>query len=343
MTETGECLSVSVVVCCFNSEQRLPIVLRHLLRQRLDKAISWEVIIVDNASSDATAQIPHIVWPPNPPAPLRVVKESRRGLSGARRRGYEVARGSLISFIDDDNWVCEDWVQRVHDIFVAHPKVGACGGFSVAIFEGTEPSWFAGLQSSYAVGAQASKTGYVPDERGWLTGAGLSIRRSALSTLFNAGFEQLNPDRTGKALTSGGDVELCIALRLAGWRLYYDSELVYQHHMPKRRLTASHRRRLHFAFGRGDVVLSHYRTALDLGPAAEPSGVERAPLLRECYWAVRRLARLVLQSRGQNAPSVQHGASLAYQCGYLWELMRSSRHFRSHRQRVFALARRLRA
>src|SRR5690349_19047855 len=176
-----EPLSLSVVICCFNSEQRLPHVIRHLLSQEGDDAISWEVVIIDNASSDATASVARSHWPTDARAPLRVIEEKRRGLSDARRRGFEAERGSIISFVDDDNWVCKDWVRRVHDIFAKHLEVGACGGLSVAMFEDVEPTWFPALQGSYAVGPQATRAGYVPEERGWLVGAGLSIRRAALT------------------------------------------------------------------------------------------------------------------------------------------------------------------
>lgn len=51
------------------------------------------------------------------PAPLRVVLEPRLGSNLARERGLREARYELVSFIDDDNWVNENWVSTVsHDV-----------------------------------------------------------------------------------------------------------------------------------------------------------------------------------------------------------------------------------
>jgi len=335
-------IAISVVVCCFNSEQRLPAVLQHLLRQERDDTISWEVVVVDNASSDATAMVAREIWPSNARAQLHVVEERRPGLSHARRRGIEAARGAIVSFVDDDNWVCADWIWRVHDIFARHPEVGACGGMGVAVFEANEPAWFHALQGSYAVGPQAAEAGYVPDERGWLAGAGLSIRRSALMALFQAGFENLNLGRVGKALTSSEDVELCLALRLAEWRLYYDPRLNYQHFMPKNRMLLSHRRQMQFANGRAQVVLCHYFAALAGRSLAESSRSGRLEWLRQYCRALLSLVGSMLVFPVRGIRSVTYRADLIHQIGFVTALGCSPRSFAADRKRVFAFAKRLR-
>jgi len=342
LTRAPDRLSISVVICCFNSEQRLPKVLQHLLRQKVDASVSWEVIVVDNASSDATANVPQTFWPMTATVPLRIVEEKRQGLSYARRRGAGAAEGAVVGYLDDDNWVSENWVQRVHDIFDLHPDIGACGGRGVAVFESTEPSWFALLQRSYAVGPQSLSGGYIRDELGWLGGAGLCIRRSALLALFDAGFENLNRGRTGRSLASGEDMELCLALRLAGWQLYYDPELVFCHHIPQLRVTPSYRRRLHFAFGRTDVALTHYHAVLNIVPSAQQSRDPKQALLREWYWAIRRLVRLLVRPPARKACWLPYRMNVIQHSGFFWELIRSSRSFEAHRRQVFVLARRLR-
>ena len=51
----------------------------------------------------------------------------RAGQSFARLRGLAEARYEFLSFIDDDNWVCEDWVQIAYSQMLAHPDVGLLG------------------------------------------------------------------------------------------------------------------------------------------------------------------------------------------------------------------------
>lgn len=54
---------VSVVICCYNSTSRLEATLSHLARQRITQQLDWEVIIVDNGSDDATAELAYRLWP----------------------------------------------------------------------------------------------------------------------------------------------------------------------------------------------------------------------------------------------------------------------------------------
>ena len=77
------------------------------------------------------------------------------------------------------------------------------------------------------------------------------------------GFSAGLADRTGTSISSGGDSELCLALRLAGWRLSYDPRLRLRHYLPSSRLEWDYLRRLRRAFGASSVVLDAYRFAAE--------------------------------------------------------------------------------
>jgi len=83
-----ERLGVSIVICCHNSARLLPKTLSHLKRQRVPDGLSWEVVIVDNASTDDTGRIARGCWAEGGPVCLRVIREPRLGLSYARERGF---------------------------------------------------------------------------------------------------------------------------------------------------------------------------------------------------------------------------------------------------------------
>jgi len=249
-------MGTSIVICCHNSAKRLPETLAHLARQVSTDALPWEVIVVDNASTDDTAKVALACWPAGHPAPLRVEAEPNPGLMYARRRGLAAARYDLVSFIDDDNWVCPEWVGLVHRIMSEHPEVGALGGQVEAVCEVEPPPWFEQHKGCYAVGRQAPESGDVTDTRGHLWGAGLTIRREAWIRLLSAGYRPLLSDRKGKALSSGGDTEICLALRLSGWRLWYDERLTMKHYLPAQRLRWAYLRGLHRGFGLAWTVLN---------------------------------------------------------------------------------------
>lgn len=249
---------VSIVVCCYNSAQRLPQTLAHLASQEVADEFPWEVIVVDNASTDGTAQIAKESWPQEILAPLRVFHEPRQGLSYARHQGFTKATYEIISFVDDDNWVCPEWVQTVAEIMSEHPHVGACGGFSEAVSEATLPWWFEHYQCDYAVGTQAQEAGDVTLTRGFLWGAGLNIRKQAWQQLLDKGFRSLLTGRQGVKLTSCEDYEFCLALRSAGWHLWYEPRLRLRHCLPASRLQWSYLRRLKRGFGASSVGLDPY-------------------------------------------------------------------------------------
>lgn len=255
--------AVSVVICCHNSAHELPETLAHLSRQTIDDPDAWEVIVIDNASTDGTADVALRIWQGHTSVAFRVVREDRLGLIHARLRGAAEARHEILSFIDDDNWVCPDWIERVARTFEEHPDVGACGGRISAVFEGgVEPAWFNVGQASYAIGTQGPHTGYVPERRGHLWGAGLSIRASAWQQAVVEGLSPRLVGSQGKNLSRGDDTEICYALRLFGWKLWYDEALTLSHHIPKERQSWRHLRQLRRGGGQASVYLDAYRYAL---------------------------------------------------------------------------------
>ncbi len=248
---------VSVVICCYNSALRLPKALHHLLAQTPPASIPWEVLVINNASTDDTVAVAKAQWPSDAPAPLRIVDESQPGLIYARERGIKEAHYEYINFIDDDNWVAPGWVEIIFDVMHNHPEVAACGGRIDAAPEETPPAWFERYQNNYAVGTY-ERAGDITDHRVWLLGAGITVRNKAIQDLRAHGFVSRLTGRKGKSLSAGEEFELCFALVMAGWRLWYEPRLSLQHFIPRQRLTWDYLRRLHRGFGRTTVVHEIY-------------------------------------------------------------------------------------
>lgn len=249
---------VSVVICCHNSAQKLPQTLAHLAAQKVTELIPWEVIVIDNASTDGTAQAAQDAWPQDSVA-LRVIHESQLGLSYARWRGFREAKYEFVCFVDDDNWVSPEWVQTVFEVMSEHEEVGACGGFIEEVCEGDPPWWFERYKNCYAPGAQGQEEGGDVTWRRFLMGAGLTIRKRAWQHLVDAGFNFLLVGRQGARLTAGEDHELCFALCLAGWRLWYEPRLRLRHFLPADRLKWSLLRRQSRGAGRCEPGLDPYQ------------------------------------------------------------------------------------
>jgi glycosyltransferase involved in cell wall biosynthesis len=230
----------------------------HLARQKIPPNFGYEVVVVDNASTDGTAEVAQTIWARfGSSISLRIEHEARLGLAWARLAGVSAARGRIVSFIDDDNWVSPDWCVRLSDDFRRDPSVGVVGARGIAVLEESRPSWFERFESGFAVGSQRCTTGYLAPPR-YFYGAGTSFRRCALAQLFAHGFRPALQGRAGQGLGAGDDAELCLALSLAGWRLWYDDDLTFEHHLPRRRLCEAYLKDLYFEFGYASALLDAY-------------------------------------------------------------------------------------
>ncbi len=263
---------MSVVVPSHNGAGLLPRTLSRIASQRTSPGLEWEVVVVDNASSDGTADVARAAWPADAPAPLRVVRESKLGLSKAHARGFAEARGEVVSWVEDDNLIAPGWVEIAWSTMAEHREVGACGGFNEPVCESPMPWWFPQRQGYYACGAQG-EPGDVTETRGYLWGAGMTVRRSAWRGLVEGGFRPLLVDRRGRSnYNSGGDSEICFALRLSGWRLWFEPGLHLWHSLSSHRLKWSYLRRLVRGVGGSSVGLDPYLRALGHPGTEQVSG-----------------------------------------------------------------------
>lgn len=249
---------ISVIICCFNSAQRIPETLRHLAQQKVTIDIKWEIIIVNNNSTDDTSHVAHQTWADlDVKTPLKIINESKPGLSFARRRGINTASYEYILFCDDDNWLYPNYIETAHQILSTHSEVGVIGGRGEPACDLVLPHWFTTYQEAYAVGVQALHSGDVT-QRGFVWGAGMVFRKSIYYKLKKAGFSSLLTDRKGDVLSSGGDSEICKWFILAGYRLYYDENLVFKHFIPETRLTKNYFEKLFVGLNNSKRQLAKY-------------------------------------------------------------------------------------
>jgi hypothetical protein len=164
--------------------------------------------------------------------------------------------------IDDDNCVSRNWIQGIYNCLKDNPTVAIVGGMGEAIFEKEPPEWFEKFQLSFAVGPQASTDGILLKSVSFLYGAGLTVRKEIWDLIVSNGFEFLLTGRKGKQISSGEDSEMCLAVLLAGYDIYYNSKLTFKHFMPASRLTKSYIKRLSGSFGRAAVINDIYISSL---------------------------------------------------------------------------------
>jgi glycosyltransferase involved in cell wall biosynthesis len=247
---------VSIIICCYNSAKRIIPTLEHLQKQKFDFQIDWEIILVDNNSSDNTIEVASNFWNTNIATQLFIIKEPQIGQAYARNTGVKNAKYSILSYIDDDNWVPNNYVSTVMTTFEKNDKIGVLGCNIIGEFEVEPPNWIIDYLDGYAIGQLYNQANVT--ELGAVYGAGMSIRKSALELLFNKGWQPYLSGRSKKKLYSGDDTELCYALRLFNYQIYYDKDLTIKHYIPKERLQLDYLLNLFRGFGASDVVLKAY-------------------------------------------------------------------------------------
>jgi len=301
-------MKISVIICCYNSEVRIGLTLESLLAQQFQSAVSWEVVLIDNNCTDKTVEVAQRAWGASS-IPLRVVEECTPGLSAARDCGVVESKGEYILFCDDDNWLDPDYLQSALDFMDDALDYAAIGGWGDVVSDPgvSMPVWFEEFETKYACG----KTGSEGDVD-TLVGAGMFIRKKALLGLSEAGFKSLLSDRKGNALSSGGDLELSLALRLIGWKLYFSEDLYFKHYMPAGRLTEDYLVRMCHGHALSRPVIGEYGRLLTL---QYPHGQFLRKLVPFWLLAVYRLLRGrlgLLRKRGNNlAASVQYAIESA--------------------------------
>ena len=248
---------VSVVICCYNSSKVLPKTLEHLSMQIVSDSMNWEVVVIDNASTDETAETAIRLWKEyGSPTELSVFQESTPGLSAARKLGTLKSRYETLIFCDDDNWLCDSYVSKAYEI-MKESSISVCGGEGNAVSDVPLPDWFKKNQRSFAVGPQANETGSI---NAYPYGAGMVLRTSVLQKVYQLGFESQLSDRKGKQLSSGGDGEISEWMAIIGagnW--YFDSALKFDHYIDPERLSLSYLNRLNVGFGQMTPVIRLYK------------------------------------------------------------------------------------
>ncbi|MGF1924714.1 MAG: glycosyltransferase, partial [Bacteroidia bacterium] len=239
---------VSVIVCCYNSVKRLPETVKHLAQQIVPDDINWEVIIVNNASSDHTYEtaVSELRRYETLVNRAKVLNESKPGLSFARELGITTAKYAYIIFCDDDNWLASNYVALSHKIMSENHTIGALGGESDAATDADQfPDWFENAKGSFAVGKQQSYDGFTNRN---LWGAGMIIRKELYKKCFPPEYPSYLTGRNGSKLSAGEDTEYCLRLQLKNYRLYYDSRLKFTHFISQSRLSQTYYANLGIGF-----------------------------------------------------------------------------------------------
>jgi glucosyl-dolichyl phosphate glucuronosyltransferase len=225
-------MDISVIISTYNRGAGLRATLDSLVAQDAP-GLDYEIIVVDNNSSDDTGEVIRVFAAAHPR--VHHLFEARQGVSHGRNAGLAVAAAPIVAFTDDDVIAPPSWLASIARAFQQHPEVDYVTGRILPIWVVPAPSWMATVNNGpcalFDRGDTARISGPARFFPGWAT-ANIAFRRAVFDRLggFNGEFPR------------GQDLELILRVWRAGMRGYYAPDVAVRHTVHPERMTKAYHR-----------------------------------------------------------------------------------------------------
>lgn len=313
----------TVLICTYNRAASLGPTLDSLARTALARTLTWDVLVVDNNSSDDTRRVVES-RAGDFPVPLRYLFEGRQGKSNALNTGLRATAARVIVFTDDDVRVPPGWLEAAVGPLLDRLDIDYTGGPVQPIWGAPPPDWLdpsGNMGGTIAVKNHGAEPFIFEDQRKTPLGVNMAARRELIERI--GGFR---PDlgRSGSSLLGQEQAEFFYRSREARARGLYVPSMVLEHEVSASRLTFAYYRRWWYWKGVSHSRLHriHGRTELGLELAKTPhlAGVPRFVLRA----AVRHIAGAIAAFvRGSPAETAESFVKVAYCVGYVREHRRT--------------------
>lgn len=207
-----------------------------LIRQDFEKE-EFEIIVVDNNSTDNTAELIHEFKARHSDLRIRYCFEKQQGQSHARNKGILEAQGKILAFTDDDGVPDSHWLSELYKIYQKEERVGCVGGRVILDLPQEIPGWYneelgrqflAGFDLKVHQPMEVTQVYYFP------FGVNISFLKEAL---LEVGLFDPNLGKVGKQTLTGDETDRCLALYQKNWRIFYQPAAIVCHVIPPERMT----------------------------------------------------------------------------------------------------------
>lgn len=242
-------MTLSIIICSYNRASYISDALTSLYVQSsgLD---NFEVIFVDNNSTDNTKEV-YAQWrQTNTNGQFTFISEMQQGASFARNTGAAIAKGEWVCFMDDDAVATTDYVKNIIKHIQDQPFIVGFGGRIIPKYIPGEPKWMSYYVSSlvgnfdYAPTACAFENGKYPLE------SNMIVKKSVYDQI--GGFNVNLPGVVGTLRIGGEGKELFYKIIALGHTIYYDPSICVHHVVEVKKLTSEYMYRVASGIGRGE-------------------------------------------------------------------------------------------
>jgi glucosyl-dolichyl phosphate glucuronosyltransferase len=251
METTSPTVDLSLLVCTYNRCGDLRELLETALAQETEGRFTYEVVVVDNNSSDNTRSVVEALIAAGHKN-LRYVFESRQGKSHALNTGLQAVRGWAYVITDDDFVLPADWARGIYDGLTQNPDVAFVSGKVLPLWQADPPRWLTKRHWSALAMADYGDQQFITDESHQICLLACAFRVADVAEV--GGYHgELGPqkDRTGAT----EDLDLLIRLWKSGRKGLYLPHVSFLHKATADRLTKSYHRRWHRDHGRSYAIM----------------------------------------------------------------------------------------
>lgn len=225
---------ISIIVCTYNRDKYLYGALQCIAANGFS-ADSYEIILVNNNSTDNTEKECIRFQSDYPEVNFRYFLETAQGLSFARNRGIKESRGEILLFLDDDSFVQKDYLVNIVRNLEDYPDADAFGGKIIPLFESdVTPEWLAKWNKSWISAIDLGNRVRLFKKGKYPIGANMGIRRSCIEAV---GDFNTKLGRSRKNLMGGEEKDIFNRIRNQGRKIYYFPDVEVQHVIPPSRTT----------------------------------------------------------------------------------------------------------
>ncbi len=247
---------ISVVICTYNRGNILKDTLQSFTTIQQDQSFGYEMVVVDNNSTDATAIVVEGLKG-HYPCPLRYIFEAQQGISHARNRGIQEAKGDIIAFVDDDVFFEVNWLVNLAKSFTELNCIGG-GGRIYPKWPGDKTPWWYDARTAYAYAGVTGDLDLGNEQREFKLGHSAPFGGNMIfhrRVFEKYGLFNVSIGRKGTDLGLNEDAEFGNRLMAAGEKLWYIPEVIIYHRVFANRLKAGYLRRWYFSLGEQKVLL----------------------------------------------------------------------------------------
>ena len=244
-------LKISVVICTYNRSAYIIDAMKSLYYQTLPRD-SYEVIVVNNNSSDQTQQVCETFIESHNDANFYYFNEIQQGASFSRNTGALHVQSPLLCFMDDDAVADKDYLERIVNFFEQYPDAGGLGGRIIPKYIPEKPGWMSHYVSSLVGYFHYSDTVTVFTPNKYPLESNMIIRKKDFDAI--GGFNNALPGVVGTLRIGGEGKDFFLRLKALNRTIYYDPAVCVQHVVETAKLTHEYMYRVASGIGRGERV-----------------------------------------------------------------------------------------